>query len=67
MSAKDFLFANEFDLNISDDFNSKPEVQPIILNEFQPYNISYLTPYLADTIQGLEKLLFGTNTARYNN
>ena len=42
MSAKDFLFANEFDLNISDDFNSKPEVQPIILNEFQPYNISYL-------------------------
>lgn len=34
MSAKDFLFSNS--LNMADSVLNVPEVQPIILNEFQP-------------------------------
>lgn len=34
MSAKDFLFSNS--LNYDDSLFNKPEIQPIILNEFQP-------------------------------
>ena len=54
MSAKDFLFSNEFDLNISDDFNSKPEIQSIVLNEFQPLNVTYMTTYATSLLTALE-------------
>ena len=54
MSTKDFLFSNEFDLNVKDDFISKPEVQSIVLNEFQPQNIAYMTKYAGTLLRILE-------------
>lgn len=48
MSNNDFLYCDTFELN-SSSFTSKPEIQKIVLNEFQPYD----QIFLGQTLQGL--------------
>lgn len=45
MSNHDFLYSNSFE--VDPNYPNKPEVQPIILNEFQPDQIIYLNDILA--------------------
>lgn len=53
MSAKDFLFSNS--LNMTDSVLNVPEVQPIILNEFQPDNQIYWTKAVLGTLTNILK------------
>ena len=49
MSNYDFLYCDTFDLNTNSSFMSKPEIQKIVLNEFQPYD----QIFLGQTVQAL--------------
>lgn len=51
MSAKDFLFSNS--LSYNDSLFNKPEIQPIILNEFQPDVQIYWTSLVTNFFQGI--------------
>jgi hypothetical protein len=50
MSAKDFLFSESLDLNTNVLYT--PEIQPIILNEFQPDNQVYWMSTILSAAKG---------------
>jgi len=49
MSNHDFLYSETFDVN--PDYANKPEVQPIILNEFQPDKVLLLNEILGEGLR----------------
>lgn len=63
MSNYDFLYCDTFDLNTNPSFMSKPEIQKIVLNEFQPYDQIFLGQTIQAVLGGVLNFAGGVGKA----
>lgn len=59
MSNNDFLYCDILDMNAKEDFMSKPEIQKLVINEFQPYDNIFLGQAIEGVVGGLSKIVGG--------
>ena len=61
MSNNDFLFSENLDMTINEEY--KTFIQPLVLNEFQPDQIAYLSKLLTKTFTSVSNVIASSETA----